>query len=417
MPGILFYFQMHQPYRIRRYSVFDTDGRYFDDASNAEICRKVADKCYRPAISMLLDMARQHTGPSAFKCALSITCTLLDQLEQHAPDVLHLLRELVQTGQCELLGETSHHSLASLYNPDEFAAQVELHSQRVRSLFGSEPSVFRNTELIYSTPIARLVASLKRPDGSPRFRGMFAEGTPTLLSQSASPARALNQIYAPSGVSNFGLLVRNSRLSDDIAFRFSLRSWPHWPLTADTYASWLIDASQHGPTSICMDLETFGEHQWAETGIFQFFRQLPASIAAKSSTTRFILPSEALAQHQPQAIIDIPEPCSWADESRDISAWRGNAMQVHALEELYRLGRTITATLLATADDPVQHEAARDMLRTWRLLTTSDHAYYMSTKGAADGQVHAYFRPFDSPYEAYISFVNVLRHMSSRFSR
>ena len=329
--------------------------------------------------------------------------------------MLILLQDLVRTGQCELLGETSHHSLACLYNPEEFAAQVELHSHRLHALFGTEPSVFRNTELIYSTQVARLAAALKRADGTPRFRGMFAEGTPAVTGDSSD--RAVAHLYAPSGVSNFGILVRNSRLSDDIAFRFGLRSWPQWPLTSAKYASWLIGASQQGLANICIDIETFGEHQWAETGIFQFFRDLPAQVFAQSSSAQFLLPSEALAQHQPNAIIDVPNPTSWADESRDISAWRGNAMQVHALEELYRLGRTINATLLAAADNPTQAEAAREMLRVWRLLTTSDHAYYMSTKGAADGQVHAYFRPFDSPYEAYISYINVLRHMSGRFSR
>lgn len=404
MSGIVFYFQLHQPFRLRRYSVFDVDGRYFDDKANADICRKVADKCYRPATQMLLDLARQWGD--RFQVALSVTGTLLEQLEQFAPDVITMVQELVRSGSCELLAETSHHSLTSLFWPEEFIAQVERHERKLASVFGVHPRVFRNTELICSNDIARLVASMKAADGSRRYAGMFAEAaTPAL-------AAACSKVHAPSGVADFGLLLRNSSLSDDLAFRFGSRPWPHWPLTPAKYASWLIEASRHGLADVCIDFETFGEHQWAETGIFRFFRDLPGEVFAQSPETRFLSPSAALASHAPEAVADMPSPTSWADASRDVTAWRGNAMQVHALDELHKLGRAIRESLAIEPADSPRASHLRDMERTWRLLSTSDHFYYMSTKGAADGAVHAYFRAFDSPYEAYIAFMNAIRHLA-----
>jgi alpha-amylase len=355
---------------------------------------------------MLADLARQWEG--RFRVSLSITGTLLEQLEQNAPDVIQLLQELVGTGCCEILGETYNHSLSALYWPEEFAAQVDLHAQKVGALLGVTPTAFRNTELIYSNDVARLVGAMRKSDGSARYVGMLAEGSPQILGSTGSA----EHVYAASGVPNFGVLLRNSTLSDDIAFRFSLRSWPHWPLTAEKYAHWLFNgASGSGSANVFIDFETFGEHQWAENGIFQFFRALPGEVFKLDPRAKFLSISQAIAAQQPHAIIDCPNPTSWADASRDISAWRGNAMQMHAGEELYRFGRHLQAQLAGLPPESMEAESLRDLQRTWRRLTTSDHVYYMSTKGAADGQVHSYFRPFDSPYDAYISFVNVLANM------
>ncbi len=408
MAGIVLYFQLHQPHRLRRYSVFDADHRYFDEQANAEICRKVADKCYRPATQLLVDLARRWNG--RFKVALSVTGVLLEQFERHAPDVIVLLQELVRSGCCELLGETYHHSLASLYWPEEFVQQVEQHGEKVRAVFGVEPRFFRNTELIHSDEIAAMVAALRRPDGAARFHGLFTEAaTPDL----AAPG-ACGKVYAPAGSPSLRLLVRHPGLSDDVAFRFGARNWEHWPLTAEKYASWLIDASRHGPATVCMDFETFGEHQWAETGIFRFMHDLPGEVFRQSDQARFLTPSEAIESHPATAVASVPRPTSWADASRDLSAWRGNAMQAHALEEAFRLGRRLHATLATEPRESARAETLRGLMRTWRLLTTSDHFYYMSTKGDADGAVHAYFRSFESPYDACIAYMNVLKDLEKR---
>ncbi len=404
MAGIVLYFQLHQPHRLRRYSVFDTDHKYFDEQANAEICRKVADKCYRPATQMLLDLARRWQG--RFKVSLSITGILLEQLERHAPDVIVLLQELVRSGSCELLGETYHHSLASLYWPEEFAHQVEQHGEKVRALFGVEPGFFRNTELIHSDDIAAMVASLRRPDGSTRFRGLFTEAaTPDL----AAPG-GCGKVYAPAGSPSLRLLVRNPGLSDDVAFRFGNKSWEHWPLTAEKYAAWLIHAARHGLATVCMDFETFGEHQWAETGIFRFMHELPGEVFRQSDEATFLTPTQAI-EAPAAAVASVPRPVSWADAARDLSAWRGNAMQVHALDEAFRLGRRLHAMLAGEPRESQRAETLRGLMRTWRSLTTSDHFYYMSTKGDADGAVHAYFRAFESPYDACIAYMNVLKDL------
>lgn len=405
MAGIVLYFQLHQPHRLRRYSVFDTDHRYFDEQANTEICRKVADKCYRPATQMLLDLARRWNG--RFKVAMSITGVLLEQLERHAPDVIVLLQELVRSGACELLGETYHHSLASLYWPEEFVQQVEQHGAKVRALFGVEPRTFRNTELIHSDDIASLVASMRRPDGTARFHGLFTEAaTPDLAAPGAS-----GRLHSPAGAPSLRLLVRHPTLSDDVAFRFNARNWEHWPLTAEKYAAWLIDASRGGLATVCMDFETFGEHQWAETGIFRFMHDLPGEVFRQHAEATFLTPSQAIETHPATAVASVPRPVSWADASRDLSAWRGNAMQAHALEEAYRLGRRLHAMLATEPRESIRAESLRGLMRTWRWLTTSDHFYYMSTKGDADGSVHAYFRAFESPYDACIAYMNVLKDL------
>jgi alpha-amylase len=406
MPAAVLYFQIHQPHRLRRYSVFDTGADYFDQARNTEICRKVADKSYRPGLHLLLDQVRRHEG--RFRLALSITGTAIEQLEDAAPDVVSLLQDLAATGCVEFLAETYHHSLAILRSKAEFDEQIDLHTRRIEHLFGQTPRVFRNTELIYCNDSARHICSITGPDGLPRFAGQFAEGVDSLLE-----GRGNGRVFTPpgnlcgGGGNPYALLLRNHRLSDDVAFRFSNRGWREWPLTPDKFARWLADAA--GPlVNLCMDFETFGEHQWADTGIFQFLTDLPQAFLATGPDAAFLTPSEALDRHIATATYDAPLPTSWADASRDLSPWLGNAMQVHALDEIYRLEARVKARVSEVVAGGEDESLALQMLDQWRRLTTSDHFYYMSTKGAADGAVHAYFRPYESPYDAYITYMNVL---------
>ncbi|MBX3379580.1 MAG: glycoside hydrolase family 57 protein [Phycisphaeraceae bacterium] len=435
MASVVLYFQMHQPFRLRRYSVFDSDPLYFDDSKNAEICRKVASKCYLPATRLMLDLVQRHDGK--FRIAYSISGAALDQLESFAPEVLDLFKELARTGCCEFLAETYHHSLAFNYSPSEFRDQVDLHTRKIQSLFGQIPTVFRNTELIYSNALAREVSLMTDRAGQKRFSGALAEGTDRHLGYRKptcvfKPPKVQGHDLIGRGGKPFGLLLKNYRLSDDIAFRFSNRGWSEWPLTPDKFAGWINNLNQPDPKSspgdahLCnlfMDYETFGEHQWADTGIFQFLDALPAKVFdAAPGKNQFITPSQAFAQFAPSAEYDVPEFISWADTERDLSAWSGNAMQRNALEEIFRLEKPIKERAakaqieLKPGDSGAARraETAARLLEDWRKLTTSDHFYYMCTKYFADGDVHKYFNPYDSPYDSYINFMNAMDNIRTR---
>lgn len=409
MASVVFYFQVHQPYRLRRYSVFDADPFYFDDAKNAQICRKVAEKCYRPATSLILDLVKRHEG--RFRVSYSLSGTVIDQLESFCPDVLDLFRRLNDTGCVEFLSETYAHSLSFLYSRAEFVEQVELHTKRIRGLFGQTPRVFRNTELIYSNELARFLAEMKDESGEPRFLGCVCEGVDRLLGY-----RSPNYVYAPPGEPRgrdgraFGLLLKNYRLSDDIAFRFSNRGWAEWPLSAEKFAGWVNQINGDGfLCNLFMDYETFGEHQWADTGIFQFLDVLPEKVFdINPGHNHFDTVSEALGRFDPVGVYDAPQYISWADLERDLTAWLGNAMQHNAMEETYRLEKDVRRCM-EQGRDPEGY-----LLADWRKLTTSDHFYYMCTKYFADGDVHKYFNPYDSPYDSYINFMNVLDNVRTR---
>jgi alpha-amylase len=427
MASIVFYFQVHQPFRLRRYSVFDSDPFYFDDAKNEQICRKVADKCYRPATSRILDLVRRHKGN--VKVAYSITGVALDQMERWTPDVIDLFKALADTGCCEFLGETYYHSLSFLYSRREFAEQVDMHTRRIEGLFGQTPRVFRNTELIYSNLLAQHLAEMTGPGGQPRWAGCICEGVDRILG-----FRKPTYMYAPppmaptvggtprplhgAGGRPFGLLLKNYRLSDDIAFRFSNRGWAEWPLSAEKFARWANDVNGDGYlVNLFMDYETFGEHQWADTGIFEFLDALPEKFFdINPGQNHFNTPSEALARFDPVGAYDVHDWISWADLERDLSAWRENAMQNNALEECYRLERGVRDRVAeaAASGDEEQIKQAGFLLEDWRKLTTSDHFYYMCTKYWSDGDVHKYFSPYDSPYDSYINFMNVLDNVRQR---
>ncbi len=388
MASVCFYFQVHQPCRLRRYSVFDTDLDYFDDAKNREISQKVARKCYLPANTLLLELLRKYDG--RFRVAYSVTGVALEQFERFCPEVLDSFHQLNATGCVEFLAETYHHTLAFLYSRDEFAQQIDLHRRRIRDLFGQEPKVFRNTELIYSNDLAQFVSQLG-------FHTILCEGADHLLGY-----RSPNFLYRPPGCPETALLLKNYRLSDDIAFRFGNRDWVEWPLTAEKFARWVDQVNGNGyAVNLFLDYETLGEHQWEQTGIFDFLRHLPDAILQHPDND-FLTPSEVVERYEPSGEFDVPHVISWADTERDLSAWLGNAMQSNALHELYRL------------ESDVKARGDADLLADWRRLQTSDHFYYMCTKYFEDGDVHKYFNPYESPYDSYINFMNVLDNLRAR---
>ena len=389
MASVCFYFQVHQPYRLRRYTVFDADHQYFDDFHNEQVLQKVATKCYLPATRLILDLVREHEGH--FRVAYSLTGCVLEQLQQYCPEMIDLLRQLAESGCAEFLAETYHHSLTFLYSREEFRAQIELHAALLEQLFGCRPTVFRNTELIYNNDLGAFVAGLGA------YRGIIAEGADHILGY-----RSPNYSYTPPGHPEMRLLLKNYRLSDDIAFRFSNRGWAEWPLTAEKFTRWVHQINGDGyMCNLFMDYETFGEHQWEDTGIFDFIRALPATVLATHAND-FRTPSECIDRYAPVGEYDVPHMISWADTERDLSAWLGNAMQSNALHELYKL------------EEPVKKTGDEALIRDWRRLTTSDHFYYMCTKYFADGDVHKYFNPYESPYDSYINFMNVLDSLRSR---
>jgi alpha-amylase len=392
MPSVCFYFQVHQPLRLRHYTVFDSNHQYFDDFKNASVCRKVANKCYLPANRLILELIRRFEG--RFKVAYSVTGVLLEQLQHYSPEVLSTFDALAETGCVEFLGETYYHSLSFLYSRNEFVTQINKHCETIEQLFGQKPRVFRNTELIYNNELACLIEALGQ------FDGIITEGADHILGH-----RSPNFLYKPKNCRRVKLLLKNYSLSDDIAFRFSNRDWPEWPLTAEKFARWISDVNGNGNVvNLFMDYETFGEHQWEDTGIFNFVRHLPEKIL-EHPDNNFKTPSEVIESYRPVDTVDVPHIISWADTERDLSAWLGNAMQSSAIHELYRLEKQIKST------------GDAKIISDWRKLQASDHFYYMCTKYFADGDVHKYFNPYDSPYDSYINFMNVLNNLQSRCSK
>ena len=390
MKTICFYFQVHQPFRLRRYRFFDIGQyhNYWDEYANRSIMRKVAEKCYLPTNNLMLDLINEFG--SRFKISYSISGTALDQFEMYAPDVLDTFRRLAETGCVEFIAETYSHSLSALKSREEFEKQVSLQSRKVEELFGKKPTTFRNTELIYSDEIGAMVADMG-------YKAMLTEGAKHVLGWKSSnylSTTAINQ--KPK------LLLKNFQLSDDIAFRFSNRGWAEWPLTTEKYVYWLNSLDPKDEIiNLFMDYETFGEHQWAETGIFDFMRALPGRVF-NDSDFEFLTPAEAAQKHQPIAPMHVQYPISWADEERDLTAWLGNEMQDEAFNNLYQLSE-----IVSRIDDP-------DIQRDWKYLQTSDHFYYMCTKWFSDGDVHKYFNPYDSPSVAFINFMNAFSDFKLR---
>jgi alpha-amylase len=384
LPSVCFYFEVHQPFRLRRVSQFELarHHHYFDDDKNRAIIEKVADKCYLPTNQALLDLVNHYSG--AFRIAFSLTGTVIEQMQLYAPRVLESFQQLAATGAVEFIDETYYHSLAALYDPEEFRAQVLQHRALMKELFDIEPTIFRNTELIYDDGIGRMVHDLG-------YRAVIAEGCDDILDW-----RSPNFLYQVAGCDT-RLLLKNYRLSDDIAFRFSNRGWKEFPLTADKFARWVHAISGNGEIlNLFMDYETFGEHQWESTGIFNFLKHLPAAIF-RHPDWNFLTPSQVVDTYKPVGELSFTRLTSWADVERDTTAWRGNKMQLTILRQVYEIGERL------------RREGTEEDLKTWRRLQTSDHFYYMCTKWFADGDVHAYFSPYESPYEAFVTYMNAWR--------
>jgi alpha-amylase len=315
---------------------------------------------------------------------------LLSQLADNFPHVLSSFKKLIKTGKVEILSETYHHSLAFFYSLPEFERQVKLHEELVSNLLGFKPRVFRNTELAYNNALARW-AERKG------YKAILAEGWDSFLGW-----RSPNFLYRPFGTKKIKLLLKNYKLSDDIAFRFSEKTWREWPLTADKFARWVDAINGNGEVvNLFMDYETFGEHQWADKGIFNFLESLPYELL-KHPDNNFVTPSEATQKYKIRDVLDVPYIVTWADTERDLSAWTGNDIQKTAIDFIYRLEKKI------------MESKDVNIIEDWRRLQTSDHFYYMCTKWFADGDVHKYFNPYDSPYDAFICFMNAVNDLKFR---
>ncbi|MCE9599356.1 MAG: glycoside hydrolase family 57 protein [Spirochaetia bacterium] len=390
MVSICFYFEVHQPFRLRPYHFFDVgaDPHYLDEEKNREVCKKVASKCYLPTNKLLLDLIKKYGAD--FRITFSVSGTALDQFRMYSPETLESFQRLADTGQVEFLNETYYHSLSALYSEREFRSQVQKHGQAVRELFGQSPVSFRNTELIYSNHIAWLARDMG-------FQAILLEGTEKILDW-----RSPNFVYTPEHTPGIKCLLKNYKLSDDVAFRFSDKNWKEWPMSADKFAGWVHQVAGNGTNiNLFMDYETFGEHQWEDSGIFQFLKDLPARVLRKPDFA-FRTVTQVARQNEAVGTIDTNEPISWADLERDLSAWRGNSMQNEALNGIYEL------------EEPVYASQNPDFLEIFRKLQTSDHFYYMSTKYWSDGDVHKYFSPYSTPHDAYIYYMNVLHDFRQR---
>lgn len=392
MPSICFYLHVHQPWRLRNFSIFDIGKNvdYFDQDSNQKYFERIARKSYLPTNKILLDLIRKTDGK--FKVSFSITGVALEQFEKYAPEVTQSFKHLVETGNVEIISETYYHSLAWLYSKEEFLRQVDLHWQKIKEVFGYEPRVFRNTELMFSNQMAHFIEKMG-------YKGIMAEGVDRILDW-----RSPNFIYQPKNTSKIKLLVKNYRLSDDIAFRFSNRDWPGWPLTAEKYARWINQINGNGVVvNLFMDYETFGEHQWQETGIFEFLKEFPLRILSNPDND-FKTPSEVINTYPVMDELDYPTITSWADTERDLTAWLGNKMQQDAIKEIYSLENDITAS------------GDEKLINDWRKLQIADNFYYMCTKWFSDGDVHKYFNHYPSPYDAFINYMNIVKDLKLRLN-
>lgn len=391
--AIVLYLHVHQPFRVRHYTIFDAgvNHNYFDapwdeGTNNERIVKKVAEKSYIPTNRRLLQLLKEYPQ---FRLSISITGTVIEQLERWAPEALQSFKDIVATGRVEIVAETYHHSLAFFYSRDEFEQQVAMHRQKVQDVFGKTPRVFRNTELSYNNDIAAWADKAG-------YKGILAEGWDKVLGW-----RSPNYVYRPVGTENIRLLMKNYKLSDDIAFRFGNKHWEEHPLTTNKFAHWLNTTDSATNFNLFMDYETFGEHQWEETGIFDFLEDLPQTWLHQPGNT-FMTVSQAIDAFEPVDEVDTPHTTTWADTERDLSAWLGNGMQTSAIQALYDLQEPI----LTTGD--------LALIEDWRRLQTSDHFYYMCTKWFTDGDIHAYFSPYDNPYDACMAFMNAYHDMRYR---
>ena len=391
--SIVLYLHVHQPFRVKHYTVFDlgVDHYYFNsnadnDTNNEKIIHKVAEKSYLPTNQRLIKLLSENPD---FSLSLSITGTLLEQLEMWHPEALKSFQDLVSTGRVEIISETYYHSLAFFYSRSEFEKQIEQHNEIIKRLFNQVPKVLRNTELAYNNELAKWAED----NG---YEGIIAEGWDPILGW-----RSPNYVYSPINTSNIKLLMKNYKLSDDIAFRFGDHNWSEWPLTADKFSHWLSEDKNATNINLFMDYETFGEHQWDHSGIFEFLEHLPKEWL-KTDGHDFKTISQAIKEYEVKDVIDVPYTVTWADTERDLSAWLGNSMQINSINSLYEL------------EDPILKSNNPELIKDWRKLQTSNHFYYMCTKWFNDGDIHAYFSPYSNPYEAYTNFMNSFQDLRLR---
>lgn len=383
MPQICFYFQLHQPYRLGDFNVFDLEnGVDYFSGDNKKIFEKVTQKSYQPMLTLLLDLIKRH---QEFRFALSCSGMFIEQALKYEPQIIELIQKLVKTGRVEILAETYHHSLASLYSETEFEFQVKQHDEVVKKLFNYQPTIFRNTELIYSNYIAYQVERLG-------YQGMLTEAVDRYLDGKDRTKAYLSRTDKP-----LPLMLKHAFLSDDIAFRFSDRNWPEHPLTVEKYIKWVEIYPEDHSINLFMDFETFGEHQWEDTGIFLFFEKFIEEFSQKSYN-KFVTPGEEISSLDLTTLdtYDVPDPISWADVDRDLTAWVDNDLQQDCINKIYEL------------EPVVLRINNKELTKQWRRLQTSDNFYYMCTKWSNDGDVHSYFSPFDSPLEAYRRYSIVL---------
>jgi alpha-amylase len=383
MPSVCFYFQVHQPFRLKPYDCFKigNDALYEDEGKNREILDRVSEKCYLPANRTMLNLIDAHKGN--FRISYSLSGTVIEQMEKYRPDVLQSFKDLANTGCVEFLSETYYHSLSFLYSRREFVRQVDKHKAKIQEHFNQVPRVFRNTELIYNNELADFIPYLG-------YKSIICEGLDHVLGH-----RSPNFVYHPPLNNKIVCLLKNYKLSDDIAFRFSDKGWTEWPLTASKFAHWVHKVAGNGEViNLFMDYETFGEHQWPETGIFDFLQHMPGEIL-RHPDFNFLTPSQIIDTYQARGEYDVPNLSSWADVERDLSAWLGNSLQHDAMERIYGLEKAVKKT------------GDEGMIDNWARLLTSDHFYYMCTKYWNDGDVHKYFSHYESPYDAYINYMYV----------
>jgi len=386
MKTICFYFQIHQPFRLKRYRFFDigSDHYYYDDFSNDDIIQKIAERTLLPANAMLLDLINEYKGK--FKVAFSLSGAVLEQLEIFVPEVIDGFKELAKTGCAEFIAETYNHSLASLKDPEEFKNQVKVHSEKIQTLFEQKPKVFRNTELIYSDDIAQLVYEMG-------YKAMLVEGAKHVLGW-----KSPNYMYSSAACPRLKLLVRNMKYSDDISFRFSNYNWSDYPLVSDKLVNWIAatpDSEQI--INIWMNYEVLGSLQPKETGIFEFFKAIPRFAIAKG--IGFSMPSEVINVLKPIGELSVPYPCSWSGEEKDISPWMGNKLQQEAISKLYGIGERVRMT------------RDRRLLQDWNYLQASDHFNFMSTKLFPGPSVYS---PYENAYDAFNNYMNVLSDFIDR---
>ena len=387
MTNISLYFQVHQPYRVRRFTVFDISksNSYFDEQKNFEVLEKVSKKCYIPTTKMLIELLKKYPD---FKIAFSFSGVFLDQVRSYFPELLSLFKRICTSENVEVLDETYYHSLAFIHSKEEYKEQILLHRKLIDSMFSKRPTTFRNTELVYSNEIADFASSLG-------YDAILAEGADFIL-KGNSP----NKVYT-NPKKTISVLLKNYRLSDDIAFRFSDKNWKEWPLKAEKYIEW-IGQSGFGSDviNLFMDYETFGEHQWEDTGIFNFFNKFIEY--SNKHNHKFFTPAQSASTFIPEKVYDVPFYLSWADTERDLSAWIGNSMQQNALTKIYEI------------EELVKKSKDKNLIETWRKLQTSDHFYYMCTKYFNDGDVHKYFSPYETPYDAFVYFMNIFSDIKAR---